>query len=239
MSYGPSFNGQCCVYEKTQLPLKCFICIWQLIECDFFVYFRWWIYPAQSRLRSILWKSSCVSIATWKMLWPHSSAVQITSVSRNTSKRCNSSYGGLVCKLCANCVCVCFSPSDTIQKVMMKQFDVVEGAETRLWMKSSDTCCERLRNVHVNVLDSCLISGMVCLLSLSDPHPTLPHTYLLASLCCFLRYSDGVFKWQLCCNMSCLHCRRWSWRWGMQMVPGPAPDRRSCGGSFFLFIISV
>jgi hypothetical protein len=64
-------------------------------------------------------------------------------------------------------------PSDTIQKVMMKQFDVVEGAETRLWMKSSDTYCERLRNVHVNVLDSSLSSGMVCLLSLSDPHPTL------------------------------------------------------------------
>uniref|UniRef100_A0A8C7MPU0 Ubiquitin carboxyl-terminal hydrolase n=1 Tax=Oncorhynchus kisutch TaxID=8019 RepID=A0A8C7MPU0_ONCKI len=55
--------------------------------------------------------------------------------------------------------------SHTIQKVMMKQFDVVEGAETRLWMKSSDTCCERLRNVHVNVLDSSLSSGMVIYIS--------------------------------------------------------------------------
>ncbi|KAI4873399.1 hypothetical protein NFI96_012314 [Prochilodus magdalenae] len=56
-----------------------------------------------------------------------------------------------------------FSRTDTIlaiQKVMQKQFEVAEDAEPRLWMKSSDTSCERLRNVHVTVLDSCLASGM-------------------------------------------------------------------------------
>uniref|UniRef100_A0A8C7TRD1 Ubiquitin carboxyl-terminal hydrolase n=1 Tax=Oncorhynchus mykiss TaxID=8022 RepID=A0A8C7TRD1_ONCMY len=83
-----------------------------------------------------------------------------------------------------NVVTAQFSRADhihTIQKVMMKQFDVVEGAETRLWMKSSDTSCERLRNVHVRVLDSCLSSGMVCLLPRlsefrpsSRPSPHLP-----------------------------------------------------------------
>ena len=51
--------------------------------------------------------------------------------------------------------------ADTIQKKMQHQFEVAEGAETRLWMKSSDTSCERLRNVHVSVLDSCLSSNMV------------------------------------------------------------------------------
>uniref|UniRef100_A0A674ALG1 Ubiquitin carboxyl-terminal hydrolase n=1 Tax=Salmo trutta TaxID=8032 RepID=A0A674ALG1_SALTR len=64
--------------------------------------------------------------------------------------------------------------SHTIQKVMMKQFEVVEGAETRLWMKSSDTCCERLRNVHVNVLDSCLISGMTVIMEMRNADGTWP-----------------------------------------------------------------
>uniref|UniRef100_A0A8C7I5W7 Ubiquitin carboxyl-terminal hydrolase n=1 Tax=Oncorhynchus kisutch TaxID=8019 RepID=A0A8C7I5W7_ONCKI len=62
----------------------------------------------------------------------------------------------------------------TIQKVMMKQFDVVEGAETRLWMKSSDTCCERLRNVHVNVLDSSLSSGMTVIMEMRNEDGTWP-----------------------------------------------------------------
>uniref|UniRef100_A0A8C7I902 Ubiquitin carboxyl-terminal hydrolase n=1 Tax=Oncorhynchus kisutch TaxID=8019 RepID=A0A8C7I902_ONCKI len=64
--------------------------------------------------------------------------------------------------------------SHTIQKVMMKQFDVVEGAETRLWMKSSDTCCERLRNVHVNVLDSSLSSGMTVIMEMRNEDGTWP-----------------------------------------------------------------
>uniref|UniRef100_A0A8C9WVP9 Ubiquitin carboxyl-terminal hydrolase n=1 Tax=Scleropages formosus TaxID=113540 RepID=A0A8C9WVP9_SCLFO len=59
-----------------------------------------------------------------------------------------------------------FSRADaihTIQKTMRKLFEVPESAETRLWMKSSDTSCERLRNIHMTVLDSCLSSGMVSL----------------------------------------------------------------------------
>ncbi|KAL1021641.1 hypothetical protein UPYG_G00015970 [Umbra pygmaea] len=63
---------------------------------------------------------------------------------------------------------------DTIQKVMMKEFEVVEGAETRLWMKSSDTSCERLRNVHISVLDSCLISGMTVIMEMRNADGTWP-----------------------------------------------------------------
>ncbi|XP_064779521.1 ubiquitin carboxyl-terminal hydrolase 11-like isoform X2 [Oncorhynchus masou masou] len=76
-----------------------------------------------------------------------------------------------------NVVTAQFSRADhihTIQKVMMKQFDVVEGAETRLWMKSSDTCCERLRNVHVNVLDSSLSSGMTVIMEMRNEDGTWP-----------------------------------------------------------------
>uniref|UniRef100_A0A674AKG4 Ubiquitin carboxyl-terminal hydrolase n=1 Tax=Salmo trutta TaxID=8032 RepID=A0A674AKG4_SALTR len=122
MSYRPSFNGQCCVYEKTHLPLKCFICIWQLIE------FKVEVYPVEIFL--------CL----------HSNMENVVTAQF----------------------------SHTIQKVMMKQFEVVEGAETRLWMKSSDTCCERLRNVHVNVLDSCLISGMTVIMEMRNADGTWP-----------------------------------------------------------------
>ncbi|XP_024239714.1 ubiquitin carboxyl-terminal hydrolase 11 isoform X1 [Oncorhynchus tshawytscha] len=76
-----------------------------------------------------------------------------------------------------NVVTAQFSRADhihTIQKVMMKQFDVVEGAETRLWMKSSDTCCERLRNVNVNVLDSSLSSGMTVIMEMRNEDGTWP-----------------------------------------------------------------
>uniref|UniRef100_A0A8B9LEG6 Ubiquitin carboxyl-terminal hydrolase n=1 Tax=Astyanax mexicanus TaxID=7994 RepID=A0A8B9LEG6_ASTMX len=54
-----------------------------------------------------------------------------------------------------------FSRTDTICKVMQKQFEVEEDAEPRLWMKSSDTSCERLRNTQMTVLDTCLATGMV------------------------------------------------------------------------------
>uniref|UniRef100_A0A6Q2WS23 Ubiquitin carboxyl-terminal hydrolase n=1 Tax=Esox lucius TaxID=8010 RepID=A0A6Q2WS23_ESOLU len=64
--------------------------------------------------------------------------------------------------------------SHTIQKVMMKQFEVVEGAETRLWMKSSDTSCERLRNIHITVLDSCLSSGMTVIMEMRNADGTWP-----------------------------------------------------------------
>lgn len=59
---------------------------------------------------------------------------------------------------CCVCVCVCV---DSIQRAMCQAFSVPPGSECRLWMKSSDSSCERLRNVHMSVLDACLSSGMV------------------------------------------------------------------------------
>ncbi|XP_012681631.1 ubiquitin carboxyl-terminal hydrolase 11 [Clupea harengus] len=70
-----------------------------------------------------------------------------------------------------------FSRVDTIQtieKVMRKQFDVAESAETRLWMKSSDTSCERLRNIYVSVLDSCLSTGMTVIMEMRNADGTWP-----------------------------------------------------------------
>ncbi|KAJ8393506.1 hypothetical protein AAFF_G00059790 [Aldrovandia affinis] len=70
-----------------------------------------------------------------------------------------------------------FSRADSInaiQKAMRKQFEVPEIAETRLWMKSSETSCERLRNVHITVLDSCLSSGMTVIMEMRNPDGTWP-----------------------------------------------------------------
>uniref|UniRef100_A0A8C9VSR3 Ubiquitin carboxyl-terminal hydrolase n=1 Tax=Scleropages formosus TaxID=113540 RepID=A0A8C9VSR3_SCLFO len=70
-----------------------------------------------------------------------------------------------------------FSRADaihTIQKTMRKLFEVPESAETRLWMKSSDTSCERLRNIHMTVLDSCLSSGMVMIMEMRNADGTWP-----------------------------------------------------------------
>ncbi|KAJ8015965.1 hypothetical protein DPEC_G00002180 [Dallia pectoralis] len=70
-----------------------------------------------------------------------------------------------------------FSRADhiyTIQKAMMKRFEVVDGAETRLWMKSSDTSCDRLRNIHITVLDSCLSSGMTVVMEIRNADGTWP-----------------------------------------------------------------
>uniref|UniRef100_A0A8C9TYQ1 Ubiquitin carboxyl-terminal hydrolase n=1 Tax=Scleropages formosus TaxID=113540 RepID=A0A8C9TYQ1_SCLFO len=64
--------------------------------------------------------------------------------------------------------------TDTIQKTMRKLFEVPESAETRLWMKSSDTSCERLRNIHMTVLDSCLSSGMVMIMEMRNADGTWP-----------------------------------------------------------------
>lgn len=55
-------------------------------------------------------------------------------------------------------VCLC---SDAIQRAVCGAFGVAEGSECRLWMKSSDSSCERLRNLHMSVLDACLSTGMV------------------------------------------------------------------------------
>uniref|UniRef100_A0A8C4IIC2 Ubiquitin carboxyl-terminal hydrolase n=1 Tax=Dicentrarchus labrax TaxID=13489 RepID=A0A8C4IIC2_DICLA len=56
-----------------------------------------------------------------------------------------------------------FSRVDNIREsvAMCEAFSVPPGSECRLWMKSSDSSCERLRNVHISVLDACLSSGMV------------------------------------------------------------------------------
>uniref|UniRef100_A0AAR2KIS5 ubiquitinyl hydrolase 1 n=2 Tax=Pygocentrus nattereri TaxID=42514 RepID=A0AAR2KIS5_PYGNA len=70
-----------------------------------------------------------------------------------------------------------FSRTDTIlaiQKVMQKRFEVAEDAEPRLWMKSSDTSCERLRNIHVTLLDACLSSGMTMIMEVRNSDGTWP-----------------------------------------------------------------
>ncbi|MBN3323596.1 UBP11 hydrolase, partial [Atractosteus spatula] len=70
-----------------------------------------------------------------------------------------------------------FSRADTvhtIQNAMRVHFEVSDSAETRLWMKSSDTSCERLRNVHMTVLDSCLSSGMTVIMEMRNPDGTWP-----------------------------------------------------------------
>ncbi|XP_028849343.1 ubiquitin carboxyl-terminal hydrolase 11 isoform X2 [Denticeps clupeoides] len=76
-----------------------------------------------------------------------------------------------------NAVTVQFSRVDTIQTIqkrMRAEFEVPDNAETRLWMKSSDTSCERLRNVHASVLDSCLSSGMTVIMEMRNADGTWP-----------------------------------------------------------------
>ncbi|KAJ8257762.1 hypothetical protein GJAV_G00189410 [Gymnothorax javanicus] len=63
---------------------------------------------------------------------------------------------------------------NAIQKRMRSQFEVPESAETRLWMKSSETSCERLRNLQMSVLDSCLSSGMTVIMELRNADGTWP-----------------------------------------------------------------
>uniref|UniRef100_A0A8D3E8R4 Ubiquitin carboxyl-terminal hydrolase n=1 Tax=Scophthalmus maximus TaxID=52904 RepID=A0A8D3E8R4_SCOMX len=58
-------------------------------------------------------------------------------------------------------ICVCRLCLESIQRAMFQALSVPLASECRLWMKSSDSSCERLRNVHVSVLDACLSSGMV------------------------------------------------------------------------------
>ncbi|XP_062855298.1 ubiquitin carboxyl-terminal hydrolase 11 [Trichomycterus rosablanca] len=70
-----------------------------------------------------------------------------------------------------------FSRTDTIvtiQKVMLKDLDVPEDAEPRLWMRSPESNCERLRNIHMTVLDACLITGMTVIMELRNPDGTWP-----------------------------------------------------------------
>ena len=54
-----------------------------------------------------------------------------------------------------------FACLDAIQRAMCEALAVPVGSECRLWMKSSESSCERLRNMHMSVLDACLSTGMV------------------------------------------------------------------------------
>ncbi|KAF7695684.1 ubiquitin carboxyl-terminal hydrolase 11 [Silurus meridionalis] len=70
-----------------------------------------------------------------------------------------------------------FSRADTIlsiQKVIQKEFEVAEDAEPRLWIKSSDNNCERLRNIHMTVLDACLSTGMTVIMEMRNADGTWP-----------------------------------------------------------------
>uniref|UniRef100_A0A8C2JH82 Ubiquitin carboxyl-terminal hydrolase n=1 Tax=Cyprinus carpio TaxID=7962 RepID=A0A8C2JH82_CYPCA len=48
-----------------------------------------------------------------------------------------------------------------IHQKIRQHFNVSETAESRLWMRNTDTSSERLRNLNMTVLDTCLSSGMV------------------------------------------------------------------------------
>ncbi|XP_014906287.1 ubiquitin carboxyl-terminal hydrolase 11 [Poecilia latipinna] len=70
-----------------------------------------------------------------------------------------------------------FSRTDSIyviQTAMCQTFSVPPGSECRLWMKSSDSSCERLRNVQVSVLDACLSSGMTVIMETRNADGTWP-----------------------------------------------------------------
>uniref|UniRef100_A0AAY4C463 Ubiquitin carboxyl-terminal hydrolase n=1 Tax=Denticeps clupeoides TaxID=299321 RepID=A0AAY4C463_9TELE len=98
-----------------------------------------------------------------------------------------------------NAVTVQFSRVDTIQTIqkrMRAEFEVPDNAETRLWMKSSDTSCERLRNVHASVLDSCLSSGMTVIMEMRNADGTWPIQILM-------NLKNAWFRF-------CLYCLRFS-----------------------------
>ncbi|KAK5600552.1 hypothetical protein CRENBAI_014782 [Crenichthys baileyi] len=76
-----------------------------------------------------------------------------------------------------NVISAQFSRTDSIyaiQAAMCQAFSVPPGSECRLWMKSSDSSCERLRNVHVSVLDACLSSGMTVIMETRNADGTWP-----------------------------------------------------------------
>ncbi|TNM86539.1 hypothetical protein fugu_006769 [Takifugu bimaculatus] len=76
-----------------------------------------------------------------------------------------------------NVVTLQFSRTDniyTIQRAMCAAFAVPVGSECRLWMKSSDSSCERLRNMHMSVLDACLSTGMTVVMETRNADGTWP-----------------------------------------------------------------
>uniref|UniRef100_A0A3B4ZGJ4 Ubiquitin carboxyl-terminal hydrolase n=1 Tax=Stegastes partitus TaxID=144197 RepID=A0A3B4ZGJ4_9TELE len=76
-----------------------------------------------------------------------------------------------------NVITAQFSRADNICEfvwAMCQAFSVPPGSECRLWMKSSDSSCERLRNVHMSVLDACLSSGMTVIMETRNADGTWP-----------------------------------------------------------------
>nr|XP_020515702.2 ubiquitin carboxyl-terminal hydrolase 11 [Labrus bergylta] len=76
-----------------------------------------------------------------------------------------------------NVITAQFSRADNIQSIqraMCEAFAVTVGSECRLWMKSSDSSCERLRNIHMSVLDACLSSGMTVIMETRNADGTWP-----------------------------------------------------------------
>ncbi|KAI2662087.1 Ubiquitin carboxyl-terminal hydrolase 15 [Labeo rohita] len=72
-----------------------------------------------------------------------------------------------------------FSRADKIHAIHQKirqHFDVSETAESRLWMRSTDSSLERLRNLNMTVLDSCLSSGMTVIMEIRNADGTWPTT---------------------------------------------------------------
>ncbi|XP_064415015.1 ubiquitin carboxyl-terminal hydrolase 11 [Latimeria chalumnae] len=84
--------------------------------------------------------------------------------------------------LCQHCdmenqVVAEFSRADTIEKVLKearKQFELPAEDETRLWLRNSDGSCERLRNVHMTVLEACLSSGQTVIMETRNKDGTWP-----------------------------------------------------------------
>ncbi|XP_049608302.1 ubiquitin carboxyl-terminal hydrolase 11 isoform X2 [Syngnathus scovelli] len=72
-----------------------------------------------------------------------------------------------------------FSRTDSIHSIQMamcRVFSLPPTCECRLWMKSSENNCERLRNVHMSVLDACLSSGMTVIMETRNADGTWPST---------------------------------------------------------------
>ncbi|XP_051825318.1 ubiquitin carboxyl-terminal hydrolase 11 [Antechinus flavipes] len=70
-----------------------------------------------------------------------------------------------------------FSRADPVELVLhtaREQFLVGPDEETRLWVKNADGSCERLRNIHMSVLDACLGPGQVVIMETRNKDGTWP-----------------------------------------------------------------
>uniref|UniRef100_A0A671QKU4 Ubiquitin carboxyl-terminal hydrolase n=1 Tax=Sinocyclocheilus anshuiensis TaxID=1608454 RepID=A0A671QKU4_9TELE len=76
-------------------------------------------------------------------------------------------------------VSACFSRADKIReyRLLMDRksiWTLKNTAESRLWMRSTDTSSERLRNLNMTVLDACLSSGMTVIMEIRNADGTWP-----------------------------------------------------------------